>query len=212
VADMYKNLAEAVVVGNLKEIAGLTRQALDQGISAATVLDQGLLPGMDVVGQRFKVGEMFIPEVLLSAKTMAAAMEVLKPILAGSGHVGKGTVVIGTVQGDLHNIGKNLVSMMLEGAGFDVVDLGIDVKPQDFVEAVKRHKPTILGMSALLTTTMPRMGDTVQALSEAGIRDQLKVMVGGAPLSTEFAAKIGADAYAPNAAAAVDAAKALVAG
>ncbi len=139
-------------------------------------------------------------------------MEVLKPILARGPSVGKGTVVIGTVQGDLHNIGKNLVAMMLEGSGFDVVNLGIDVKPQAFVDAVKAHKPALLGMSALLTTTMPRMTETVRALREAGIRDQLKIMVGGAPVGHDFASKIGADAYAPNAAAAVDVAKALVAG
>ena len=137
-------------------------------------------------GKLFKTGAMFIPEVLLSAKTMAAAMEVLKPLLAKSEGGGRGTVVIGTVQGDLHNIGKNLVAMMLEGAGFTVVDLGIDVKPQAFLDAVKQHKPKLLGMSALLTTTMPRMGETIRALEEAGIRSQVKVMVGGAPVTEGF--------------------------
>jgi 5-methyltetrahydrofolate--homocysteine methyltransferase len=211
-AEIYGQLSEAVLGGNLKEIKKLTQSALDSGLPPQQILDQGLLPGMDEVGQRFKVGDMFIPEVLLSAKTMAAAMEVLKPHLAAGQSSGRGTVVIGTVQGDLHNIGKNLVAMMLEGAGFTVVDLGIDVKPQAFVDAAKQHKPQLLGMSALLTTTMPRMGDTVRALREAGIRDQIKIMVGGAPVTEDFVKKIGADAYAPNAASAVDIAKELVGG
>jgi len=208
---VYGRLSEAVIEGELKEIKRLTEAALSGGAAAQQVLDEGLLPGMDEVGKRFKVGDMFIPEVLLSAKTMAAAMEVLKPLLAKGGG-GRGTVVIGTVQGDLHNIGKNLVAMMLEGAGFEVVDLGIDVKPQSFLEAVKEHKPKLLGMSALLTTTMPRMGETIRALEEAGIRSQVKVMVGGAPVTQEFVAKIRADAYAANAGTAVDVAKSLVGG
>jgi len=208
---VYGRLSEAVIEGELKEIQRLTEAALSGGAAAQQVLDEGLLPGMDEVGKRFKVGDMFIPEVLLSAKTMAAAMEVLKPLLAKGGG-GRGTVVIGTVQGDLHNIGKNLVAMMLEGAGFEVVDLGIDVKPQSFLEAVKEHKPKLLGMSALLTTTMPRMGETIRALEEAGIRSQVKVMVGGAPVTQEFVAKIRADAYAANAGTAVDVAKSLVGG
>jgi len=208
---VYGRLSKAVIEGELKEIKRLTEAALSGGAAAQQVLDEGLLPGMDEVGKRFKVGDMFIPEVLLSAKTMAAAMEVLKPLLAKGGG-GRGTVVIGTVQGDLHNIGKNLVAMMLEGAGFEVVDLGIDVKPQSFLEAVKEHKPKLLGMSALLTTTMPRMGETIRALEEAGIRSQVKVMVGGAPVTQEFVAKIRADAYAANAGTAVDVAKSLVGG
>jgi 5-methyltetrahydrofolate--homocysteine methyltransferase len=210
-SQIYGQLSEAVLGGDLKNIKKLTQTALDGGSSAQQVLDLGLLPGMDEVGQLFKTGAMFIPEVLLSAKTMAAAMEVLKPLLAKS-EGGRGTVVIGTVQGDLHNIGKNLVAMMLEGAGFTVVDLGIDVKPQAFLDAVKQHKPKLLGMSALLTTTMPRMGETIRALEEAGIREQVKVMAGGAPVTEGFVAKIGADAYAANAGTAVDVAKALVGG
>jgi 5-methyltetrahydrofolate--homocysteine methyltransferase len=210
--DFYGAISDAILQGSLKEIKGLTQQALNEGQAAQAILDQGLLPGMDTVGQRFKVGQMFIPEVLLSAKTMAAAMEILKPLLVSGSGSGRGTVVIGTVQGDLHNIGKNLVAMMLEGAGFNVVDLGIDVKPEAFVQAVKQHKPQMLGMSALLTTTMVRMGETVHALQEAGIRDHLKILVGGAPVNQDYAIKIGADAYAPNAAAAVDVAKALAAG
>jgi len=211
-SQIYGQLSEAVLGGNLKEIRKLTQTALDGGSSAQQVLDLGLLPGMDEVGKLFKTGAMFIPEVLLSAKTMAAAMEVLKPLLAKGEGGGRGTVVIGTVQGDLHNIGKNLVAMMLEGAGFTVVDLGIDVKPQAFLDAVVQHKPKLLGMSALLTTTMPRMGETIRALEEAGIREQVKIMAGGAPVTEGFVAKIGADAYAANAGTAVDVAKALVGG
>jgi corrinoid protein of di/trimethylamine methyltransferase len=211
-SQIYDQLSEAVLGGNLKEIKKLTQAALDGGSSAQQVLDLGLLPGMDEVGKRFKVGAMFIPEVLLSAKTMAAAMVVLKPLLAQTEGGGRGTVVIGTVQGDLHNIGKNLVAMMLEGAGFTVVDLGIDVKPQAFLDAVKQHKPKLLGMSALLTTTMPRMGETIRALEEAGIRSEVKVMVGGAPVTQDFVAKIRADAYAANAGTAVEVARALVGG
>jgi len=209
-SQIYGQLSEAVLGGNLKDIKKLTQTALDGGSSAQQVLDLGLLPGMDEVGKLFKTGAMFIPEVLLSARTMAAAMDVLKPLLAMGEGSGRGTVVIGTVQGDLHNIGKNLVAMMLEGAGFNVVDLGIDVKPQAFLDAVKQHKPKLLGMSALLTTTMPRMDETIRALEEAGIRSQVKVMVGGAPVTQDFVARIGADAYAANAGSAVDVAKTLV--
>jgi corrinoid protein of di/trimethylamine methyltransferase len=208
-SQIYGQLSEAVLGGNLKEIKKLTQTALDSGSSAQQVLDLGLLPGMDEVGKLFKTGAMFIPEVLLSAKTMSAAMDVLKPLLATGEGGGRGTVVIGTVQGDLHNIGKNLVAMMLEGAGFNVVDLGIDVKPQAFLDAVKQHKPKLLGMSALLTTTMPRMDETIRALEEAGIRSQVKVMVGGAPVTQDFVARIRADAYAANAGHAVDVAKTL---
>jgi corrinoid protein of di/trimethylamine methyltransferase len=211
-SEIYGQLSEAVLVGSLKEIKRLTQMALDGGATAQQVLDLGLLPGMDEVGKRFKAGAMFIPEVLLSARTMTAAMELLKPLLATSKGGGRGTVVIGTVQGDLHNIGKNLVAMMLEGAGFTVVDLGIDVKPQAFLDAVKQHKPKLLGMSALLTTTMPRMGETIHALEEAGVRGQVKVMVGGAPVTQDFVTKIRADAYAANAGTAVEVAKALVGG
>jgi 5-methyltetrahydrofolate--homocysteine methyltransferase len=210
VSQVYAQLSEDVLGGNLKEIKKLTQAALDGGSSAQQVLDLGLLPGMDEVGRLFKSGAMFIPEVLLSAKTMAAAMEVLKPLLVQGEGGGRGTVVIGTVQGDLHNIGKNLVAMMLEGAGFTVVDLGIDVKPQAFLDAVKQHKPKLLGMSALLTTTMPRMNETIRTLEEAGVRSHVKVMLGGAPVTEEFVAKIHADAYAANAGVAVDVAKTLV--
>jgi corrinoid protein of di/trimethylamine methyltransferase len=180
------------------------------GVQARDILEKGLLPGMEVVGQRFKAYEMFIPEVIRSANAMHTAMDIIRPLLSESDAAGVGTVVIGTVEGDLHDIGKNLVTMMLEGAGFMVVDLGIDVKPQTFVEAVKEHRPHVLGMSALLTTTMPKMGETIRALVEAGVREQIEIMVGGAPVTGDFAVEIGADAYGSSAAAAVEKAKAFV--
>lgn len=206
-SELYGKMSEVLIAGNIEEIKKLTQEALDEGNEASEILAKGLLPGMDIVGQRFKACEMFIPEVLRSAKTMHGAMDILRPLLSESEAAGAGTVVIGTVEGDLHDIGKNLVGMMLEGAGFQIVDLGTDVKPQDFVEAAKEHKPSILGMSALLTTTMPKMGETVTALKEAGIRDQIKVMAGGAPVTQDFVEEIGADAYGSNATAAVEKAK-----
>jgi 5-methyltetrahydrofolate--homocysteine methyltransferase len=209
-SELYGKMSEVLIAGNIEEIKKLTQQALDEGTEANEILQQGLLPGMDIVGQRFKACEMFIPEVLRSAKTMHGAMEILRPLLSESEAAGSGTVIIGTVEGDLHDIGKNLVGMMLGGAGFRVVDLGTDVKPQAFMEAAKEHKPNILGMSALLTTTMPKMGETINALREAGIRDQIKVMAGGAPVTQDFVEEIGADAYGSNATAAVEKAKTLV--
>jgi 5-methyltetrahydrofolate--homocysteine methyltransferase len=209
-AEIYGKISELLISGNIEEVQRLTRQALDEGVGPGEVLQKGLLPGMDVVGQRFKACEMFIPEVLRSAKTMHAAMEILRPLLSEADAAGMGTVVIGTVEGDLHDIGKNLVAMMLEGAGFTVVDLGTDVKPERFVKAVKEHRPAILGMSALLTTTMPKMGETVNALREAGIRDRIKVMAGGAPVTQEFVEQMGGDAYGSNATAAVEKAKMLM--
>jgi corrinoid protein of di/trimethylamine methyltransferase len=185
----------------------MVQEAIDDGMDSSEVLQGGLIAGMDVVGQRFKACEMFIPEVLRSAKAMSAGMEKLRPLLIESGAKTAGTFVIGTVKGDLHDIGKNLVGMMFEGAGFKVVNLGIDLETQVFVDAVKEHKPDLLGMSALLTTTMPKMGEVINALKEAGIRDQVKVMVGGAPVTEEFAKEIGADIYGANAASSVDKAK-----
>jgi len=209
-SELLEKIAETLIDGNIGKVVSLTKEALDGGISPQQILDQGLLAGMDVVGQRFKAEEMFIPEVLRCAKCMHGAMEILRPLLAETGVESIGTFVIGTVKGDLHDIGKNLVGMMFEGAGFNVVDLGIDREPQAFVDAVKEHKARIVGLSALLTTTMPMMGETVKAIKEAGIRDQVKIMVGGAPVTASFAEKIGADAYASNAASAVEKARALL--
>jgi 5-methyltetrahydrofolate--homocysteine methyltransferase len=199
---ILSQISSCVIEGNMNNVQDLTNQALEEGISAKEILDQGLMPGMDHVGVEFKAGNMFVPEVLRSAKTMGSSMEILKPILTETGVEMVGTVVLGTVKGDLHDIGKNLVGMMCEGAGFEVIDLGKDISPEAFVEAIKTHNPDIVGMSALLTTTMRTMESTIKAIEEAGLRDKVKIMVGGAPVTQDFAEKIGADAYASNAAAA----------
>jgi 5-methyltetrahydrofolate--homocysteine methyltransferase len=203
-------MAESLIAGNIDEVVNLTKEALDEGTAPADILDNGLLAGMDVVGQRFKAEEMFIPEVLRCAKCMHGAMEILRPLLAETGAESIGTLIIGTVKGDLHDIGKNLVGMMFEGAGFNVVDLGIDNEPHAFVDAIKEHNARLIGMSALLTTTMPKMIETINAIQEAGIRDQVKIMVGGAPITAAFAEEIGADGYASNAASAVEKGKELI--
>ncbi len=209
-SELFAKMSEAVIAADMETVNKLVEEALGNGIGAKEVLDNGLIPGMDVVGQRMKTGEMFIPEVLRSAKIMQAAMDLLRPHLSEKESLGLGTFVIGTVEGDLHDIGKNLVSMMLRGAGFTVVDLGTSVKPQDFVDAVKEHKAVVIGMSALLTTTMPKMDQTVKALKEAGIREQVKIMAGGAPVTEKFVEEIGADAYGANAGSATEKAKELV--
>ena len=208
---LLEKMAERLIVGKIDEVKELSQQALDQGISPREIIDKGLLAGMEVVGKRFKAGDMFIPEVLLCARCMHGAMDILKPLLSEADAAGVGIYVIGTVEGDLHDIGKNLVSMMLQGAGFEVIDMGTNITPQQFVDAVKEHKPTILGLSALLTTTMPKMEETIKALKEAGIRDQVKIMAGGAPVTQAFVEEIGADAYGANAASAIEKAKELMA-
>ena len=210
-SDVLVQISNTIIEGRAKDIAGLTHAALAEGLTAKEVLDRGLMPGMDEVGQQFKKGKKFVPEVLLAARTMQASLDILKPLLAETGEKMTGKAVIGTVKGDLHDIGKSLVGMMLEGSGFEVIDLGKDVSPERFVEAVKTEKPDIVGLSALLTTTMRSMGHTITMLREAGLRDQVKVMIGGAPVTTEFAKQIGADAYASNAPAAAEIAKQLVA-
>ncbi|MBM4423771.1 MAG: cobalamin-binding protein [Chloroflexi bacterium] len=209
-SDTLVQISNAVIEGRVKDAPGLTHNALQAGLTAKDILDKGLMPGMDVVGAEFKKGKKFVPEVLLSARTMQASLDILKPLLAEAGAKMTGKVVVGTVKGDLHDIGKNLVGMMLEGSGFEVVDLGKDVAPEKFVDAVKKEKPNIVAMSALLTTTMRSMGHTVTALKEAGLRDAVKIMIGGAPVTADFAAQIGADAYAPNAPAAAELAKKFV--
>jgi 5-methyltetrahydrofolate--homocysteine methyltransferase len=208
-SEILSQLSMAVIEGNLNDIQKLTQKALDDGLDARQILDQGLMLGMDHVGIEFKAGNMFVPEVLLSARTMQASMELIKPLLANSGSKMAGKVLLGTVKGDLHDIGKNLVVMMLEGAGFEVKDLGKDIAPEAFVEAVKDFEPDVLGMSALLTTTMRAMEHTIKALEEAGVRDKVKILIGGAPVTAAFAQEIGADAYASNAASAVDIARQL---
>jgi 5-methyltetrahydrofolate--homocysteine methyltransferase len=209
-SDLLEQISNAVIEGRVKEIPNITSKALTSGLSAKDILDEGLMPGMDVIGAEFKRGNKFLPEVLLSAHTMQASLDILKPLLAKAGQKMVGKVVIGTVEGDLHDIGKSLVGMMLEGAGFEVIDLGRDVSPQKFVEAVKIEKPDIVAMSALLTTTMRSMDHTVLALKEAGLRERIKVIVGGAPVTADFAKQIAADAYAANAPAAADLVKKLI--
>ena len=209
-SESFAKMAESLIAGNMDEVVSMTKAAIDKGSLPQDILKQGLLAGMDVVGQRFKASEMFIPEVLRCAKCMHGAMEILRPLLVETGASMIGTLVLGTVKGDLHDIGKNLVGMLFEGAGFDVVDLGVDKDPQEFVDALKDHDAKLFGMSALLTTTMPKMRETIDAIKEAGIRDQVKIMIGGAPVTAEFAKDIGADAYASNAASAVDKGKELL--
>jgi len=202
-------LAEAVIRGDQKKSVEITKAALEEGAAPKSVLDEGLIAGMDVVGARFKKNEIYIPEVLIAARAMKMAMEILEPELVKAGVEPVGKLLIGTVQGDLHDIGKNLVAMMLKGAGFEVIDLGVDVGPDKFVEHVRTSKAQLIGMSALLTTTMPGMERTIKALKQAGV--SAKVMIGGAPVTQDYADKIGADGFAPDAASAVDMAKSLVA-
>jgi len=203
-------LKQAIIDGNADTVNALTQALLAGGATAREILEGALLPGMEVVGERMRSGDCFIPEVLLSARTMQGALDLLKPHLAEGDSTSLGTVVIGTVEGDLHDIGKNLVGMMLAGAGFEVVNLGTGVTPAQFVAAVTERKAQIVGMSALLTTTLPKMVATIAALKEAGLRERVKVMIGGAPVTQAYADEIGADGYGANAAAAVDKAKALV--
>ncbi|TXT53517.1 MAG: hypothetical protein BAJATHORv1_180004 [Candidatus Thorarchaeota archaeon] len=206
-SDILEGLATAVIEGDVDEIEFLTEDALDEGLSAQEILDNGLMAGMDHVGVEFKAGNMFVPEVLRSAKAMQTSMEMIRPLLVEDGAKMAGKVLLGTVKGDLHDIGKNLVGMMCEGAGFEVKDIGKDVEPEGFIDAIKDFEPEIVGMSALLTTTMRAMGHTIKALEEAGLRDKVKIMVGGAPVTQAFADEIGADGYASNAASAADLAK-----
>jgi 5-methyltetrahydrofolate--homocysteine methyltransferase len=202
-------LAQAIIKGEQGQAEQLTKEALSEGMVPKSILDEGLIAGMNVVGERFKNNEMYIPEVLIAAHAMKGAMVILEPELVKAGVEPVAKLVIGTVQGDMHDIGKNLVAMMLKGAGFEVIDLGVDVKPEQFIEEAKSNGVHLIGMSALLTTTMPGMEKTVQACKEAGI--DVKTMIGGAPVTQEYADKIGADGFAADAATAVDIAKNLVA-
>ncbi len=204
-----KALADAVIKGNQSTAVEITKAALEEGTAAKSVLDDGLIAGMDIVGERFKKNEIYIPEVLIAARAMKMAMKLLEPELTKAGVEPVGKFLIGTVQGDLHDIGKNLVAMMLKGAGFEVVDLGVDVSPEKFVEKAKATGVHLVGMSTLLTTTMPGMEKTMKALSDANV--SAKVMIGGAPVTQGYADKIGAHGYAADAASAVDVAKKLIA-
>lgn len=202
-------LSDAIIKGDQKTAVEITKAAIDESMAPKSVLEDGLIAGMNVVGVRFKANEVYIPEVLISARAMKMAMEILEPKLTEAGVKPFAKAMIGTVQGDLHDIGKNLVLMMLKGAGFEVADVGVDVSPEKFVEQAKATGAEIIGLSALLTTTMPSMEKTVEALRDANIN--AKVMIGGAPVTQGYADKIGADGYAADAASAVDAAKKLVA-
>ena len=207
---LMHEIAYSLIKGDQHEVGRMTRQALDDGFDANTVLDDGLIAGMAIVGIKFRDNIIFVPEVLISARAMKAGMAHIDPILSASGIEPIGTVVIGTVKGDLHDIGKNLCIMMLRGSGFTVHDLGVDTKPEEFIDAVTEHEAQVLGMSALLTTTMPNMGRTIQAFEDEGMREDVKIMVGGAPVTQEFAEDMGADGYGKDAIACVDMAKELL--
>jgi 5-methyltetrahydrofolate--homocysteine methyltransferase len=203
-------VAAALIDGDDEEVDRLTRAQLDAGVPALEIMDDGLIAGMALVGIKFRDNFIFVPEVLACARAMKAGMGHIEPILSASGVEPIGRVLMGTVKGDLHDIGKNLVIMMLRGAGFEVIDLGVDVSPDDFIDAIESHKPSVVGMSALLTTTMPNMGKTIDAFVDEGIRDDVKVMLGGAPVTREFAEDMGADGYGKDAIAAVTLAKELL--
>jgi 5-methyltetrahydrofolate--homocysteine methyltransferase len=206
-----KDLADAIIAGNRDRARELTEQAISESVSPQQIINQGLIAGMSVVGHKFKNNEYYVPEVLIAARAMHASLDLLRPMIAQGAIEPVGKVAIGTVKGDLHDIGKNLVAMMLEGAGYEVNDLGVDVKPEQFVKAVKDKGVQIVALSALLTTTMPAMADIISALRDAGVRGKVKVMIGGAPVTQTYAEEIKADGYAPDAASAVDMAKELLA-
>ena len=206
---IIERISQEVISGNVEESMRAVKEALQQEIAAHVILDSGLMPAMERVGVLFQDGEIFIPDVFFSAKAMHGSMDILRPLLAPSKLMEMGSVVIGTVLGDIHDIGKRLVGTMLEGTGFTVIDLGVEVSPEAFVRAVEEHRPQILAMSTLLTTTMMNMGATVEALLKAGLREQVKVLIGGAPVTRAFVEEIGADGYGSNASAGLEEAKAL---
>lgn len=200
-------ISKALQAGDVNTVQAKIKEGLENEITPRDLLNDGLLSGMSIIGEKFKNNEVFVPEVLIAARAMNGGMEILKPKLIETGVEAIGKIIIGTVKGDLHDIGKNLVKMMMEGTGFEVIDLGTDVSPEDFVAAVKEHKPNIVGLSALLTTTMPQMKKTIEVLEESGLRDQVVVMIGGAPITDKYAEEIGADAYSKDAATAATIAK-----
>ena len=200
----YEKMSEKVIEGSQDEVADLTQEAIDEGADPQEIISEGLINGMNVVGERFKAGDMFVPEVLMSAKAMKAGMKLVNPLLTEGDRAASTTVVLGTVEGDLHDIGKNLVAMMLESGGMEVINLGVDIEADEFVEAVRENDPDVLGMSALLTTTMMEMQDVIEVLEEEGLREGVNIIVGGAPVTQEFADDIGADGWAPDAASAKD--------
>lgn len=203
-------IIEATIKGDHKRVPELTATALAGGLGPEVIIQEGFIAAMEIVGQRFSAGELYLPEMMLASRAMKAGLEPIKPLLAGKKVASLATVVLGTVAGDMHDIGKNLVAMMLEGAGATIVDLGVDVSADRFVEAVTVHRPHVIGLSALLTTTMPEMLTVIEALAEAGLRDTVQVIVGGAPISQKYADKIGADGYAPEAGSAITCIKTLL--
>lgn len=198
----FESLNQSVISGNVTQVKEQTKAMVEAGVSPLEIINLGLIAGMTVVGVRFKAGDMFVPEVLMCAKSMAAGIEIVKPLIAETDMPSNGKVIIGTVKGDLHDIGKNLVGMLMESGGFTVINLGVDIPPEKFVAAIKEHNPDIVAMSALLTTTMLQMKDTIDLIKEEGLK--VKYIVGGAPISQDFADEIGADGFAPDAASAVD--------
>jgi methylmalonyl-CoA mutase cobalamin-binding domain/chain len=208
--ELLAELYDKTMTGNGPAVLDLTRQGLATGLGPETLLYQALIPALEEVGARFERGDFFVPEMLIAGKAMAGALEILRPLLAETGAETIGTIVMGTVKGDVHDIGKNLVNIMFEGAGFLVIDLGVQVAPEKFVDAVRQHKPDIVGFSAFLTTTMPMFKSNINALTKAGLRDEVIVMVGGAPVTQEYADVVGADGYAADASAAVVKAKELL--
>jgi 5-methyltetrahydrofolate--homocysteine methyltransferase len=209
-AEVLEQLAKELFAGNAKGVAELTNKALAEGLKPSEVLNDGLIKGMGEVGVKFKANEIYVPEVLIAARAMKSGMEILKPKLAESGVEPVAKMIIGTVKGDLHDIGKNLVAMMMEGAGFEIIDLGIDVPAEKFIQAMKDNKPQVVGMSALLTTTMVQIKENIKAFNDAGVRSNVKVLIGGAPVTQKFTDEVGADGYAPDAASAVDKVKELL--
>lgn len=208
--DIYETIKELVVDGKFKDIETEVQQAVDSGADLNRLINDAMIPAMDIVGKKFADGDIYVPEMLVSATTMKRGLDIIKPLLQSDEAEERGTIVMGTVKGDLHDIGKNLVTMMLEGAGFKIVDLGVDVKIENLMDVLKKEKADILGLSALLTTTMPEMKKVIEALKEAGLRDKVKVMVGGAPIDRGFADQIGADGYGEDAAEAVQLARRLI--
>jgi len=207
---VLEQMQESVVIGNDSKVVELTQKALDEGAAPEEILNKGFIPGMEIVGRKFQENEIYVPEMLMSARAMKAGMKLLEPFLTEAGIEPIGKIVIGTVKGDLHDIGKNLVAMMLEGAGFEVIDAGVDASAQKFIDMVKENKPDILCLSALLTTTMTEIKNVIEAFKEKDLRDDVKIMVGGAPLTEEYSKEIGADGYSSDAASAVDIAKELL--
>jgi methylmalonyl-CoA mutase cobalamin-binding domain/chain len=208
--EILTGLYDETLVGNSPKVLELTHAGLEQGLTPERMLFDALIPSLEEVGARFERGDFFVPEMLIAGKAMAGALEILRPLLAETGAATVGTFLMGTVKGDVHDIGKNLVNIMLEGAGFHVIDLGVQVSPEKFVEAIREHRPDIVGFSAFLTTTMPMFKANINALNKAGLRDEVIVMVGGAPVTQEYADAVGADGYAADASAAVKRAKELI--